>query len=610
MENEKQKYNVADYVAEFFVQIGCNKIHGLMGGGAAGLNDAFIRNTNIDYHCYHHEQSAGYAALGEARVTKIWSALNPTTGCGGANCYTPVLNAWQDSLPLVIISGNVNLSTCSQFLKSSENLDLRAYGVQEHDIINSVKSVTKYAKLVEQASDIELFMKEAFVFAASGRKGPSWIDIPADIQHAEVTEGMFKKIPENVSSVYTTLKKISDDLNASADFSEILLQLSESKRPLVLVGGGVSNDIEVKALVKKFIRDKGLPVVATYAGTDVIDHEYNMYLGAIGIKGNRAANFAVQNSDLLIVLGSRLPFAAIGYDVSNFAKNATICVVDPDVSEINKNDLNFSSRIIQVNGSACEFVRAAKNINLKPEVRWKSNCIEIKKKWEIITENKNTFNYNGISIYHVMEELNRHHYDDCNFVVDAGSISYVAPTALKYSSTRNFAFSPGQADMGCALPSALGVSATSDKRTICVTGDGSFMSNLQELASLAHHNYNMTVLVLNNSGYLSITNTQRNNYGENRVFGEHEGRGLKFPDYEKICDAFSLKFFRIKFLNELSKISDSTIKVIQIDCLQLETIAPYQARVGGKQAGAHDMAPFRDKKELQEYSSVKLNFAR
>ena len=209
-----------------------------------------------------------------------------------------------------------------------------------------------------------------------------------------------------------------------------------------------------------------------------------------------------------------------------------------------------------------------------------------------------------------MEELNNKKFDYCNFVVDAGSISYVAPTALKYASSRNFIFSPAQADMGCALPSALGVAASSEKHTICITGDGSFMSNAQELATLAYHDYPITVIVLNNAGYLSISNTQRNNYGENRMYGEHDGRGLMFPDYKKLCEAFGLRHMKINKQTELVKLQEHFVGLVEIECLDAETIAPYQARIGGKQAGAHDMAPFLPKNELETYATVNLKFER
>ena len=602
--------NVADYICEFLAELRCFKIHGLMGGGAAGLNDGFIRNPKIQYYCYHHEQSAGYAALGEARLTKSWAIINPTTGCGGTNCYTPVLNAWQDSIPLIIISGNVNLETCTSYLEAEHGLQLRAYGVQEHNIVQSIEKITKYSKVVEKADQIESAMIEAFFTSASGRKGPAWIDVPADVQHQNVPAELIDRIPSIIKLLFSRLAE-ANELASHEDVSKLIFKaLQSASRPLVLIGGGVTNDLHEKRAVQNFIYERNLPVAATYAATDVIDHGYEMYLGAVGIKGNRAGNFAVQNCDLLIVLGSRLPFAAIGYDVQNFAGNANILVVDIDKEELKKNQLNFENRLHQIQSTAGEFIAQIKGTSISVCDSWKQRCKDTKSKWDIIEENKTHYNYEGISIYHVMEELNKNYYDNCNFVADAGSISYVAPTALAYNETRSFIFSPAQADMGCALPSSLGVSAASEKRTICITGDGSFMSNLQELATFKFNKYRLTVIILNNSGYLSISNTQKNNYGDNRIYGEHQGRGLHFPDYKKLCDGFNLSHALVEDVNQLSIIRDCDFDVVEVRCLISETIAPYQARINGRQAGAHDMAPFRDKDELISLASVNLNFER
>ena len=602
--------NIADYVAEFLVQLGLTNVHGLMGGGASGLNDGFIQNPNINYLCYHHEQSAGYASLGEIRLNKRWAVLNPTTGCGGTNCYTPVLNAWQDSLPLVVVSGNVNLSTCSSYLNSKHQLQLRAFGIQEHDIISSVKPITKFAVLLEEWENIEKVLVEAFLRSEQGRRGPCWIDIPADLQHIKVPKEYFSRIPEAIKQIQLKLESYNQQLANKAGLALLLTEIKQSKRPLLLVGGGVANDLVDKKAVRDFVLEHKVPVVATYSGTDVVEHDCDQYLGCVGVKGNRAANFAVQNCDLLIVLGSRLAFGAIGYDIENFARNATICIVDPDQNELDKNTILFGNRVIQARGFAREFIDSCQFSSRQVDPDWLDKCKKTKLLWNTIEENKRHFNYTGVSIYHVIEELNAPEYDNCNFVIDAGSISYVGPTTLKYRRTSNFIFSPGQADMGCALPTSLGVAANSEKWTVCVTGDGSFMSNMQELASLSHHQAKITVLILNNGGYLSISNTQRNNYGENRVFGEHEGRGITFPDFKLLAKSFGLTYTKIDTVADLQSISALKANIIEITCEQSETIAPFQARIDGKQAGAHDMAPFLDKAELQRYSSVSLPFAR
>ena len=603
--------NVSDIVAELLVQLSLTKVHGLMGGGAAGLNDGFICNSNIDYLCYHNEQSAGYAALAEARLKKRWAILNPTTGCGGTNAYTPVLNAWQDSIPLVVISGNVNLNTCTQYIQDGEDFELRAYGVQENDIEKCVKPITKFTSTLWAASDLEDTFLKAFSLANSGRKGPVWIDIPADIQHQQIPNTSSQFIPKLAKKILNGENRLKfKKSDQSKKGFQLLKILEKSERPLLLVGGGVRNNKHAVDLVRELVNETKIPVVATYAGTDVISHDYKRYLGAIGIKGNRAANFAVQNCDCLLVLGSRLAFGAVGYDMKNFAKHAKILVIDNDLNEIKKNEKIFKDNVKQLNIDIGEFLMKS-NVKLSGiSSDWTKKCEETKIKWEIINENKAVYNYKGISIYHVMEELRNGCYDGCNFAIDAGSISYVGPTSLHYRNSRNFIFSPAQADMGCALPSALGVSSNSSQKTFCITGDGSFMSNIQELATLSYHRYNLTVVLLSNDGYLSISNTQKNNYGENRVYGEHRQRGLEFPDFNKICEAFDIEYTCIDKVQNLHKLCETGPRVIEIKCLIDEIISPYQSRLNGEQAGAHDMAPHKEISELEKYASTKLFFIR
>ena len=606
--------NVADYIAEFCFQIGIINMHGLMGGGASGLNDGVIKHGELKYLCYHHEQAAGYAALGEARLTRSWAVLNPTTGCGGTNCYTPVLNAWQDSVPLVVISGNVNSDTCANYLNKRYSLNLRCYGVQENDIEKTAKEITKYSCTLHEISDLEQVFSNAFIVAMQDRRGPVWIDIPADIQHKELPTQVYKNIPNIVKAIKSTLESGQAKITTSDlhnKLNEANQYLRNAERPLILLGGGARSKKDTANYVREFVLNCEIPVVTTYAATDIIPHSYDHYLGCIGVKGNRAANFSVQNCDVLLVLGSRLPFAVTGYDRQAFAMNAKIVVIDVDTNEICKNELMFPKRMIQVNVDIEAVLKndILEKCNVNP--KWQRSCSDTKRAWDTIKENKFFFNYSGISIYHVMEEFQKTKYDNSNFVLDAGSISYVGPTTLTYTLGRNFVFSPAQADMGCALPSALGAaSASKSKSTYCITGDGSFMSNLQELATLKQEGYDLKIILLNNHGYLSITNTQRNNYG-NRIYGEHKGRGLYFPDYKDLCIAFDIPYMRIDHAADIHKIGDQHGPILfDVRCLVNETIAPYQARIGDKQAGMHDMAPHYTVDELKSFQSIDLPYMR
>lgn len=606
--------NCADWIAAFLIELDLKNVHGLMGGGAAGLNDGFIRNTEISYICYHHEQAAAYGALAESRINKTWSIVNPTTGCGGTNCLTPVVNAWQDSVPLVVISGNVPLATCSKYLKDSEDVTVRCYGVQEHDIIENMSSVTKFAKIVRNESELFDIFVEGFAVANSGRKGPIWIDVPQDVQHQPVSSITQDKLKNAIKAVSARIKEIEAPLPAlfSESLSNFYTLIENAKRPLVLLGGGANSDAHTKNSVRKFIESKKIPIVSTYAGTDVISHDIEHYLGCVGIKGSRAGNFAVQNCDLLIVLGSRLPFAVVGYDIASFAKQASMFVIDIDSNELQKNTLNFKQNIYQCNTTISNFLDA---ISLSDKVihidnDWYSKCVASAQKWDVITENISHYNYEGISIYHVLNELRSSAYDNCNFVIDAGSISYAGPVGLHYRQTRNFVFSPAQADMGCALPSAIGVAVSSNKRTIAITGDGSFMSNLQELATLSYHKEDIVIVMLQNKGYLSISNTQKNNYG-NSIWGEHEGRGITFPNFEILASSFGLQYAKIDNVESLKTLRDiSGPVIVEVECVEDEVIAPFQNRINGQQAGMHDMAPHLEIEELKSMASVNLDFVR
>lgn len=321
----ENQIRVADYISETLSSFGVKYVYGIMGGGAAGLNDGFIKNKSIKYICTHHEQGAGYAACGEAKVTRKLSVVNPTTGCGGANCVTPLLDAWQDSLPVMFISGNVKLEQCSSVINKRNNCNIRKYGIQESDIISTVKSLTKFSKLIESADETPMVLKEAIEAALSPRMGPVWIDIPSDIQHAYINSPL--KIKFNFDHKYDT---------TSIDISK----LKNAKRPLVLAGYGVYLSGQSEAF-KKFVEKNNLPFVTSYLGIDLLPYEHNLNLGSIGIKGSRAGNFALQNCDYLLILGCSLNCSHTGYDENLFSPNSYKVQIDIDNNEFKKNKVKI-----------------------------------------------------------------------------------------------------------------------------------------------------------------------------------------------------------------------------------------------------------------------------
>jgi acetolactate synthase-1/2/3 large subunit len=319
---------VCDWIAEFLYNYGIQRVHGLMGGGASGLNDGFIKNKKIEYICYHHEQGAGHSAIGESKYTGELSVVNPTTGCGGTNCATSVLNAWQDSVPVLFLSGNVKLATCSHYINESKNINLRKYGVQEHHIVDTFKTMTKYAKFITHPSEISYEITKAINIATSDRPGPVWIDIPSDIQVAQMTE----------------FKTFSDKkLDNYYEFENLREKIYISKRPVVLAGYGIRQSNTVNEFVK-FIEKYKIPYVSTYGARDYTSHDHYLNVGAIGIKGSRAGNFAIQNSDFLIILGSSIGSSVIGYDPKQFSPYSYKIAVDCDDNELKKDVIKIDEK--------------------------------------------------------------------------------------------------------------------------------------------------------------------------------------------------------------------------------------------------------------------------
>ena len=321
---------VCDWIAEYLYQLGVKRVHGLMGGGASGLNDGFIKHGKIDYVCYHHEQGAGHAAIGESKFTGQLAVVNPTTGCAGTNCATSVLNAWQDSVPVLFISGNVRLNTCSGYINQTKGVNIRKYGIQEHNVVDTYKSMTKMSHFVMSPDEVAYRLQEAVWRATTGRPGPVWIDIPGDVQVAQMPEN-----PSQFQPPTTTLKL--------QDYALIKELLSKAERPVVLAGYGIRQANVVDNFVK-FIEKYQIPYVSTYGARDYTEDRHPLSVGAVGIKGSRAGNFAMQNADLLLILGSSLNSSIVGYDPTQFSPASTKILVDIDWNEINKNIVSIDHK--------------------------------------------------------------------------------------------------------------------------------------------------------------------------------------------------------------------------------------------------------------------------
>jgi acetolactate synthase-1/2/3 large subunit len=548
------KIRVADYIANKIAEY-TDHIFLVTGGGAMHLNDAFGRQENLKYICCHNEQACSIAAEAYTRVSGKIGAINVTTGPGGINALNGVFGAWVDSIPMIIISGQVKRVTCL----SHYNLNgiLRQLGDQEVDIVAMTKSITKFSVLVDDPLKIKFYMEKALSIALEGRPGPVWLDIPVDVQSSYV----------DVESLapYNHSEKIDADSKNEIKhlIKESLLKLVNSQRPVVYAGSAIWHSKSHKEFIE-FIEKINIPVVTAWNSNDLLWDEHNLYAGRPGSVGNRGGNFTVQNSDCLIVLGSRLNIRLVSYNWENFAKNAFKIGVDIDNAELNK---PTSSYDIKLNIDLKDFFNIANDILNENLIRFNNKNWNYKtKEWLLrypvcLPEYWNTIT--SVNPYCFIDSLFEK-LDSNDIVVCAdGTACVTAFQGAKIKKGQRLFHNSGCASMGYDLPAAIGayfgrIKNTTD-RIICIAGDGSIMMNLQELETISGNNLNIKIFLLNNKGYHSIRQTQQSFFKDN-IVGCGLESGLTFPDFEKIANAFNFVYKPIRNHNELDKCIEFVLK--------------------------------------------------
>lgn len=590
---------VADFIAKRLHEEGVCHVYGLVGGGCAGLNDGFICNPNIQYIGFHHEQGAGHAAVGSARTNKKISVVNVTTGCGGTNALTSCLDAWQESVPVLFLSGNTKLDNIASYINKQKKINLRKYGIQEHDIVNTVKTMTKYSVLIEDVNDVAYELDKAIHIATSDRPGPVWIDVPGNIQTAKMPDNPRRFYPEK------TKENIPKELIISA-LNDIIFK---SKRPVVIAGGGInisnSND-----LFRQFIECYNIPFVTNFLTRDLIEYDHPQNIGMWGIKGNRSANFAVQNSDCLIVLGSSMNVTHIGYDEKTFSPYSKKIVIDIDKDELKKDIFKID---VSINGNVKDFLRIAIDKQQKLNItEWTDKCSYWKNKWPIYLPEIHRSDIGGLNLYEIIESMNRNMRSNDLIIVDAGQPCYICSTNLKFKKGQRYMVQAAQGDMGYVVPALVGVHFVAPNyNIIACTGEGSFHTNMQELAVIKQHNIPAKIFVINNDGYMSIKQTQTKFFG-GRLHAVSKSTGIYFADIAKIAQTFEIDYIKITNNQELDEQMDKIMhhdKPLIVEFISQDTldVLPAQAiKSDGTQGGLHDMAPFLSAEELQQEMIVKI----
>lgn len=590
-----EKIRVADYCADFIYKLGVKKIFMVTGGGAMFMNDGVAKHPDLEAVCNHHEQASAMAAVGYAKYTGGFASACFTTGCGSTNAITGLLDAWQDNVRCFFISGQVKKKeTCRNSATT-----LRQFGVQEADIISVVSPLCKYAVMINKPESIVYHMEKAAYLSNTGRPGPVWIDIPLDIQGAFIDTSISRHFdPGEIDLDFST----EIDQN---DYLKLEQLLNNSQRPVILAGNGIRLAKAVNTF-KKFIKKVNIPVVTTYLGIDLLEDSNPLNIGRVGIKGDRAGNFTIQNSDLVISLGTRLSVPTTGFEYDLFARESKVVVVDIDPKEHKKNTVKIDQFI---NADLKHFFHHFNIDYVNNNTKWNEKCLHWKNKWPVCLKEYSQ-DHEGINLYYFVDFLSKRNKENAATVSDAGSSYYVTSQSLKISNNQRYITSGAQADMGFTLPAAIGVSvAKEDQEVIAITGDGSFQMNLQELQTLVHYKLPVKLFIWNNDGYLSIRSTQ-SKFFEGRYIGTDSRSGLSFPDIEKIAVAYGIYYLKASKSSELEKIIQRALNhkgpvLIEIISPPNQPIVPAASSKkleSGKMVSKplEDMFPFLPREEFLE----------
>lgn len=586
---------VSDYIASFISEeLQIKDIFMLSGAGSMHLTDGIACNPKLRAICVHHEQSASMALEAYARTNENFAVGYFSTGPAALNALTGLGGAWQDTVPCLFISGNVKRSTCTH----SEGVSgLRQFGVQELDIIPVVSSLCKYAIQLSQPEMVRFELEKAVSIAKSGRPGPVWLDIPMDVQSAFID-------PENLASFNA---KVQIPKASRGDIEYVSKLLMNAKRPVIIAGRGVRL-AGARELLKHVAVDFNIPVVTPYLGIDNLRHDIDAYIGKTGVKGDRAANFAMQNSDLILAIGTSLHITVVGYEYEQFARAAKKVVIDIDLTSHRKKTIKIDKMIeSDAKFALTEILQILYDSKFSSPMDWLQKCVEWKKSYPVcLPEYKNTVD--AINVYSFMDRLSALAGPGDVFIGDAGSAIYAVSQGVKLlHENQRYIPSSAMATMGYSVPAAIGVSAAlGDKRVLAITGDGSLQQNIQELQTYLHYKFPIKLFIWNNDGYLSIRASQKNYFNE-RYIGEGIRSGVSIPDTLKIANAYGIAAARVKDLTDLDQAITKALEhdgpyILEIITPPEQPIIPtVSSRVNADGSMSsrplEDMAPFLEREE-------------
>ena len=539
---------VADYVFKYLKEIGVGHVFMLSGGGIMYLVDALGR-SEIKYVCCHHEQAAAIAAQAYGMYDDSLGVCLITTGPGGTNALTGTGAAYMDSTPMLFISGQVKRSDFASLR------GVRQYGAQENDIVSMAKPVTKYAVTVMEPENVPYELDKCVYEATHGRKGPVWLDIPLDIQSAEIEPEKLKRFVPDVP-----------EIKPANCVAEIICLLKKAKRPLILAGHGVNASCSQEKL-RGLIEKTGIPVLSTWRLLDFMSADDELFFGAPGLQAPRYSNLVLQHCDLLLVLGSRLDNMITAFSEEHFARMAEVVVVDIDENEMRKLHIpNLKSVLSDVGDFIDQLSEGLIGEDLPDYSNWVSRCREIKNRYPLLKE-KQTIT-EGVDLYRVTNKISGYAKTDDTLVISstsrcntAGHIAFDRKRGQKSISSMGFG------SMGFALPSVIGAYyAGRGHRVIMLEGDGSLQLNIQEFETIVSNGIDAKMFIFNNVGYAAITTMQQRNF-DGFFVGSNEKSGLFMPDMKKISEAYCIPYRCIYRNEEIDEVVNWAMNEINGFCI-------------------------------------------
>lgn len=523
------KIRLADYVAGFLVKNGIERVFTVTGGGAMHLNDALGHCEGLKCMYNHHEQACAIAAESYARVAGKIAAVCVTTGPGGTNAVTGVMGGWLDSIPMLVISGQVRYD----FTVRNSGLPLRQLGDQEFDITKTVSDMTKYCEMVTDKNKIRYCLEKALFFALNGRPGPCWLDIPLNIQSAYIeTDELVPYVPSENPEVRPNIVK-------DCVIDQVCAKLVSAKRPVIYAGSAIKMSGAYEAFLQ-LVDKLNVPVVLAYNSFDCLPFSHPLYAGRAGINGDRAGNFAVQNSDFLLSLGCRLSVRQVGYDYKNWARAAYTVVVDIDKAELSKPTLHID---LPVCADVFEFIGKMlkkPNLSLKND-GWLDKCRDWVKKYPVVTQKQIDWE-DKVNPYYFMKTLSECLPEGQVSVFGNGTACVTSSQTFLVKRAQRIVKNSGCAAMGYDLPAAIGAAVACGRDTVCVTGEGSLQMNIQELQTVVQNKLPVKLFIINNGGYHSIRQTQGNFFGPPLVGIGPESGDLSFPQLERLAWAYGIPY--------------------------------------------------------------------